>query len=68
MGKKTILLDFVLRNSLSIIKNIDNTKGLSLYSKEKVTLNEIIQKTDFINLDYIHSGLVSPNPLDLMEK
>ncbi|MGM0408796.1 MAG: polysaccharide biosynthesis tyrosine autokinase, partial [Bacteroidota bacterium] len=68
MGKKTILLNFDLRNPQSIIKKIDNTTGLSLFLNEEVTLNEIIQKTEFKNLDVIHSGPVPPNPLDLMEK
>jgi len=68
MGKKTILLDFDLRNSHSIIKNMDKTRGLSLFLNEEVDLNEIIQKTEFKNLDFIHSGPVPPNPLDLMEK
>lgn len=67
MGKKTILLNFDLRNSNSIFENIDKTKGLSLFLNEEVTINEIIQKTNFINLDFIHSGPVPPNPLDLME-
>ena len=68
MGKKTILLNFDLRNSHSNIKNMDNTKGLSLYLNEEITVNEIIQKTDLINLDFIPSGPIPPNPLDLMEK
>jgi capsular exopolysaccharide synthesis family protein len=68
MGKKTILLNFDLRKPHSIIKKMDKTTGLSLFLNEEVSLNEIIQKTDFKNLDYIHAGPVPPNPLDLMEK
>ncbi|WP_372948065.1 GumC family protein [Mariniphaga sp.] len=68
MGKKTVLLDFDLRNSKSVIKNKNKTVGLSLFLNEELTLNEIIQKTDFKNLDIIHSGPVPPDPLDLMEK
>jgi tyrosine-protein kinase Etk/Wzc len=68
MGKKTVLLDFDLRNSKSVIKNKNKTVGLSLFLNEEVTLNEIIQKTDLKNLDIIHSGPVPPDPLDLMEK
>ena len=68
MGKKTILLNFDLRNPHSIIDNMDKTKGLSLFLNEEIALNETIQKTDFENLDIIGSGPVPPNPLDLMEK
>jgi len=68
MGKKTILLDFDLRNPKSILKNMDKTKGLSLYLDGELTLNDIIQKTDFENLNFISSGPSPPNPLDLMEK
>lgn len=68
MGKKTILLNFDLRNSQPIFKNVDETNGLSLYLNEESILDDIIQKTDFKNLDFINSGPVPPNPLDLMEK
>src|SRR5690606_20893052 len=62
MGKRTILIDFDLRNSHSIIDNTDQTTGLSLYLNAEVTLNQIIQKSGFINLDFIHSGPVPSNP------
>jgi capsular exopolysaccharide synthesis family protein len=65
--KKTILLNFDLRKSQSIIKNTDNANGLSLYLSGETSLNEIIQKTDNPSLDYIHSGPIPPNPLELME-
>ncbi len=68
MGKKTILLDFDLRNSHAIMKNTDKTIGLSLFLNQEMELNEIIQKTDVEHLDFISSGPVPPNPLDLMEK
>jgi capsular exopolysaccharide synthesis family protein len=65
--KKTILLNFDLRKSQSIVKDTDNTNGLSLYLSGDTSLNEIIQKTDNPSLDYIHSGPIPPNPLELME-
>jgi len=68
LGKKTILLDFDLRNSHATIKNTDKSIGLSLFLNEEAALNEIIQKTDVKNLDFIGSGPVPPNPLDLMDK
>ncbi|GAB1452014.1 tyrosine-protein kinase domain-containing protein [Draconibacterium sp.] len=67
IGKKTILLNFDLRNSHSIIKNADNTNGLSLYLSGETSLDEIIQNAYFKNLDFINSGPVPPNPLELME-
>ncbi len=65
--KKTILLNFDLRKGQSIIKDTDNANGLSLYLSGEIPLNEIIQKTDIQSLDYIHSGPIPPNPLELME-
>ena len=65
--KKTILLNFDLRKNHSIIKVADNTKGLSLYLSGETSVDKIIQSTDIKNLDYINSGPVPPNPLELME-
>lgn len=67
MGKKTILLNFDLRNSDPILKSGDNKSGISLFLTKKKTLTEIIQKTDLNNLDVIHSGPASSNPQELME-
>ncbi len=67
IGKKTILLNFDLRNSHSIIKDSDNSKGLSLFLSGETSLNEIIQNTPFKNLNFINAGPVPPNPMELME-
>jgi capsular exopolysaccharide synthesis family protein len=67
IGKKTILLNFDLRNSRSVIKNADNSKGLSLYLSNDAELDEVIQRSFFKTLDFINSGPVPPNPLELME-
>ena len=67
MGKKTILLDFDLRNSHSLIKNADNTNGISLFLSGETSLDEVIQNAYFKNLDIINSGPIPPNPLELME-
>ncbi len=66
-NKRTILLNFDLRKGHSIISKADNTKGLSLYLTNEASLEEIIQKTDIQGLDYINSGPIPPNPLELME-
>lgn len=65
--KKTILLNFDLRKSNSITKNIDNNNGLSLFLSGESSLEKIIQKSNFKNLDIINSGPIPPNPLELME-
>jgi len=67
IGKKIILLNFDLRNSNSIFKNVDNTKGLSLLLSGEVSIEQAIKKSYFKNLDFINSGPVPPNPLELME-
>ncbi len=68
MGKKTILLNFDLRNPNSIIGDTQNSAGLSLFLNDEITMDEIIHGSEFANLDIIHSGPVPSNPLDLMEK
>ncbi len=68
MGKKTILVNFDLRIPHTVVKGTDNSIGLSLFLNEAVTLDEIIQQTYLDNLDFINSGPVPPNALDLMEK
>lgn len=67
IGKRTILVNFDLRNSRSLIKDTDNSKGLSLLLSGETELEEIIQKSFFKSLDIINAGPVPPNPLELME-
>lgn len=67
IGKKTILLNFDIRNSQSVIKNADNSKGLSFYLSKESELDEVIQRSYFKSLDIINSGPVPPNPLELIE-
>ncbi len=45
MGKKTILVNFDLRNAHTVVKGTDNSIGLSMFLNEEAALNEIIQKT-----------------------
>lgn len=65
--KRTILLNFDLRKSHTIINKAENKNGLSLYLSGETTIEDIIQKTDIQNLDYVNSGPIPPNPLELME-
>jgi tyrosine-protein kinase Etk/Wzc len=67
IGKRTILINFDLRNSHSFIKDTDNSKGLSLLLSGETELDEVIQKSFYKSLDIINAGPVPPNPLELME-
>ena len=67
IGKRTLLINFDLRNSQSIIKNADNSNGLSMFLSNEADLDEVIQKSYFKSLDVINAGTVPPNPLELME-
>ncbi|KAF0238249.1 MAG: capsular exopolysaccharide biosynthesis [Prolixibacteraceae bacterium] len=67
IGKRTLLINFDLRNSQSIIKNVDNSNGLSMFLSNEADLDEVIQKSYFKSLDVINAGPVPPNPLELME-
>ncbi len=67
IGKKTILVNFDLRNSQSLIKNADNSTGLSLFLSNEAELKDVIQKSYFKSLDIINAGPIPPNPLELME-
>lgn len=65
--KKTVLLGFDLRKP-KIFKNfkLNNTVGLSTYYIQKNSIQEIIQKTKFDNLDIIMAGPIPPNPAELI--
>jgi len=67
IGKRTILINFDLRNPSSVIKDADNSTGLSLFLSGETELERVIQKSNFKSLDLINSGPVPPNPLELME-
>ena len=46
--------------------NLSNDKGLSSYLSNQITKDEVIQKTEFENLDIILSGPIPPNPSELL--
>jgi capsular exopolysaccharide synthesis family protein len=46
--------------------NLENTVGLSSYLSNQKTKEEIINKTQFENLDIILSGPIPPNPSELL--
>jgi len=66
-GKRTLLLEFDLRNpKISSYMKINNTRGLSSYLINDAKLEDIIQNTGINNLDIITSGELPPNPVELM--
>ena len=68
LGRKTILLDFDMRKRKIIFdeQTESGREGLSSYLINKVNLEEIIIKSPHKNLDYILSGVLPPNPTELM--
>ena len=68
VGYKTIILDCDLRRPTLHEKfRIDNSTGLSTYMIHKATLDDIIQKTDIPNLEFIPSGPILPGSAELIE-
>ncbi len=67
LGRKTLLVDFDLRKPSSYFSEIEISPiGLSSYLIDKVNLQEIIFNRHTINLDYIPSGPIPPNPVELL--
>lgn len=64
---KTILINFDLRKpTLHKFFNIDNKKGLDSYLNGISKIEDIIQPTEFANLDMIGSGAISHDPSELI--
>jgi tyrosine-protein kinase Etk/Wzc len=67
LGLRTILIDFDMRKQKIIFNALLETKeGLSSYLINSANLEDIIIKSPHENLDYILSGVVPPNPTELM--
>jgi len=66
-GKKTLLIEFDLRNpKISAYMGLENIPGLSSYLINDARLEEVIQKTSMKNLDVIPAGKIPPNPVELI--
>ncbi len=66
-GKKTLLIEFDLRNpKVAEYFGLNNSQGLSSYLTNDASLDEIIQNSGVKNLDVITSGALPPNPVELM--
>lgn len=69
LGKSVVLVDLDLRKpKIQKYFNADNlNQGVSLFLSGKSQLDEITHHSQFENLDYILSGPIPPNPLELIQ-
>ena len=66
-GTRTILIDGDLRRpTLHRLFDLEKNKGLSNVLIGKVSLNEAIQSTSIKNLDVLTSGILPPNPAEML--
>jgi tyrosine-protein kinase Etk/Wzc len=67
MGKKTLLVDTDLRRPvLHSVFGIKREPGLTNVLFDRTTLNEAIHATDVPNLFVLPSGIIPPNPSELL--
>ncbi|MBM3161020.1 MAG: polysaccharide biosynthesis tyrosine autokinase, partial [Bacteroidetes bacterium] len=67
-GKRTILVDLDLRKpKIHHGFNAENTFGMSNLISGLASLEEVINKSEFHNLDYITAGPIPPNPSELVQ-
>ena len=66
--KKTVILNLDMRKPTLHKKfGLKNLKGMSTLLSERTNLNEVIQHTEYENLDVITSGPLPPNPSELIQ-
>ncbi len=64
---RSIVINLDLRKpTLHHYFNVDNSSGMSTYLSGKNSIGEIIQSTQYENLDIIASGPIPPNPSELI--
>jgi capsular exopolysaccharide synthesis family protein len=67
-GKKIVVIDLDLRKpKLHHGFNSENTNGMSNFISGLSTFDEVIQHSTINNLDFITSGLIPPNPSELIQ-
>jgi capsular exopolysaccharide synthesis family protein len=68
LGKKTLLIDSDLRKPvLHNVFKIDKSPGLTSCLIGDNSYKKIINKTDVENLDIVTSGVIPPNPSELLD-
>ena len=68
-GKKVLIIDCDLRRSkVHKFFNMENEIGLSHFLSNDAELDDIIQETNIVNLDFISAGGTHPNPAELLTK
>jgi capsular exopolysaccharide synthesis family protein len=67
LGRRTVLVDFDMRKpKIYFNEQAEAKEGLSSYLINSANLEDIIIKSPHDNLDYIPSGVLPPNPTELM--
>ncbi|MEL1236556.1 MAG: CpsD/CapB family tyrosine-protein kinase, partial [Candidatus Neomarinimicrobiota bacterium] len=68
LGKKTLLVDTDLRRPVvHKIMNLDKEPGITNYLAGNINdFNELIRETDIDNLYAVTSGIIPPNPSELL--
>jgi tyrosine-protein kinase Etk/Wzc len=67
LGRKTVLVDFDLRKPTGYFTETDISPiGLSSYLMNVADLHDIIQPSQHNKLDYIPTGPIPPNPIELL--
>ncbi len=67
-GKKTLIIDLDLRKpKVHHGFNVENSNGMSNYISGLSTFDEVIKHSTYNNLDFITSGLIPPNPSELIQ-
>ncbi len=67
LGQRTLLMDFDLRKPTSYFNKPDDLPiGLSTFYLNGTSHDELILHSPYEKLDYIQSGPIPPNPMELM--
>ncbi len=68
IGKKTIVINLDMRKPTLHKKfDLSNKLGISSVLAKKINLEEVIQKTEYENLDIVAAGPIPPNPSELIQ-
>lgn len=69
IGKKVALLELDLRKpKVSKLLQLKNDVGISNYLVNQATINEIIKPTEIKDLFVLSSGIIPPNPAELIQR